>query len=138
MTKLLWRMIVESVTEPREVAAAVASRYSELTSMLRAQFHQQNDVQDSLKDSLECQKKTVQPQEDFEKAEEWGEKTMSGSTRSRWQCKFFLISVVKSVTIFLKLSCGRIITTHTDVHSWEPTNGILSKYPISTTRETYM
>jgi len=73
---------VVSDSEPRELTEAVASRYYELTSMLRAQFDQQNEVQERLKASLETQKKTVQQQEDFEKAEGWGDRSRQGRTRS--------------------------------------------------------
>jgi len=73
----------ESDSEPREVADGAAARYLELTRMLRAEFWRQTEVQDRLEASLEDLKKMVKEQEEFKKAEGWGERRSPARTRSR-------------------------------------------------------
>jgi len=65
---------------PRDATEEIATQYAALKRVLKASLEQQKEVQEKLDAGLEDQKKMVKAQEDFEKAEQWGER----SGPARW------------------------------------------------------
>ena len=65
---------------PRDATEHTAAEYAVLKQVLKAGLEKQKEVQGRLEASLEDQKTMVKAQEDFEKAEQWGER----SGPARW------------------------------------------------------
>jgi len=65
---------------PRDATEETATEYAVLKRALKTGLEQQKEVQGKLAAGLEYQKKMVKAQEDFEKAEHWGER----SGPARW------------------------------------------------------